>query len=211
VPAAFADLVRVSGRVLPPLVPLRIACDVDSPLLGPRGAAALYGPQKGLDAAQLPRFEAQASRLARLLCEHSGSDEGLVNLPGAGAAGGVAFGLCAAAGARLLPGFELVAEVLDLSARIELADWVITGEGRFDATSLVGKGPGSLVQHALLCGRRCTVLAGSLGLEAGVAERSLPGVDVRAISPPDLPLERALGETAERLARAVEGCLAVRS
>lgn len=204
VPSLFADVKRVRG-VLPPLVPLRIACDVDSPLLGSHGAAALYGPQKGLELAQLPRFEAQASRLARLLTEHAGREQELVNLPGAGAAGGVAFGLCVAAGARLLPGFELVAEILELSARIELADWVITGEGRFDATSLAGKGPGALVQHARRRGRRCTVLAGSLGLEPGTAE--LPGVDVRAISPPELPLERALAETSERLARAVEACL----
>ncbi|HKO93835.1 MAG TPA: glycerate kinase [Polyangiaceae bacterium] len=208
VPGRFAELVRVCGRVAPPLAPLCIACDVDSPLLGPHGAAALYGPQKGLDLAQLPRFEAQASRLARLLCEHAGCEPGLVNQPGAGAAGGVAFGLCAVTGARLLPGFELVSEVLDLTARLERADWVITGEGRFDATSLVGKGPGSLVQHAALRGRRCTVLAGSLGLEPGLAERSLPGVAVRAISPPDLPLQQALAETPERLARAIQACLA---
>jgi len=209
VPSLFADVARVRGAVLPPLVPLHIACDVDSPLLGPRGAAALYGPQKGLEVAQLPRFEVHAARLASLLCEHAGSDPGLVNLAGAGAAGGVAFGLCAAAGAQLLPGFELVAEILDLSARIERADWVITGEGCFDATSLVGKGPGALVQRAARQGRRCTVLAGSLGLDPGAAARALPGVDVRAISPPDLPLERALGQTAERLARAVEACLIV--
>lgn len=203
-PVAWPQLARLAGSVRP-LPPLRIACDVRNPLLGPQGAAAVYGPQKGLEPAELPRFEAQAKRLALLLCEHAGADPAQIQAPGAGAAGGIAFGLSVAAGARLVAGFELVAEWLDLDRRRARADWVLTGEGRFDPTSLAGKGPGTLLQGQ---GARCAVLAGAVELSA--AERaSVPnGVELISISPVELPLEQALPATALYLERAVEQWLA---
>lgn len=204
-PARWADVVRLTGRVAWNL-PLRIACDVDNPLLGARGAAAVYGPQKGLSLEDLPVFEAHAGRLARLLSEHAGSDPALVSAPGAGAAGGIAFGLLAAAGARLVSGFALVSEWLDLRARCARADWVITGEGRFDATSLAGKGPGALATSARDAGRRALVLAGSVGTDAVLGELA-PSIEVQQISPPGISLARALADTRENLERAVEAWL----
>jgi len=111
---------------------------------------------------------------------------------GAGAAGGIAFGLMAAARAQLLPGFDLVSDWFDLSRRLAEADLVITGEGRFDASSLAGKGPGSIVAEARRLGKPVHVFAGSLGV---------PASDPRhLITPAGLPLAEALPRTGELLA-----------
>jgi glycerate kinase len=205
-PSLWPRIARIAGTA-PALPPLRIACDVQNPLLGPRGAAAVYGAQKGLKLEDLARFEADAERLARLACEHAGRELELVQQPGAGAAGGIAFGLAVGVGARLVAGFELVAEWLDLSARLERADLVISGEGRFDATSFAGKGPGTLAREATLRGRRCAIFAGSV--EPSLAPER--GLELLAISPAQLPLEAALRSTAEHLSRAVGNWLATRS
>jgi glycerate kinase len=201
-PADWPRIARLSGT-LGALPQLRIACDVHNPLLGARGAAAVYGPQKGLLPADLPRFEQHAERLARLLCAHAGAELASLDAPGAGAAGGIAFGLAVAAVARLVAGFELVAEWLDLERRRASADWVLTGEGRFDATSLSGKGPGALLQGA---GARCVVFAGSVQLTAA-EQAGLPGVELVGISPAGLPLEQALPAAGMYLERAVESWL----
>ncbi|HVT72665.1 MAG TPA: glycerate kinase [Lacunisphaera sp.] len=198
-PATWERIARidVAGRV--PLPPVFIACDVTNPLLGPRGATATFGPQKGLVAADLPRLEAQAARMAGLLGAACGQPRALAETPGAGAAGGIPFGLMAACGAKILPGFELVAEWLDLPARIAAAEVVITGEGRFDATSLDGKGPGSLFAEARRLGKRALVFAGSLGVP--------PGDGLHAITPAGLPLAAALPRTAELLTREISRAL----
>ncbi len=174
---------------------LCIACDVTNPLLGPRGATATFGPQKGLPPGDVPRLEEQMARLAALLCAACGQPPALAEVPGTGATGGLPFGLMAGLGARLVPGFDLVSAWLDLPARIAAADLVITGEGRFDATSLGGKGPGSLVREARRLGKPVHVFAGSLGLPADTT--------LHAITPPGLTLADALPRTAELLAAAV--------
>lgn len=199
VPALWSRLARVHGgaRALPPL---RIACDVTNPLLGELGAAAVYGPQKGLARADVSRFDDEARRVAGLMCDALGVDPSLALVPGAGAAGGLGFGLLAGASARLVPGFALVSALLELDARIARADWVITGEGRFDASSFAGKGPHALALAALARGRRCTVFAGSIALTSVAGH----GPELIAISPPELSLERALADTSTNLALAIE-------
>src|SRR6478736_2039511 len=186
------------ARFEPPaleLPPVFIACDVHNPLLGPRGATATFGPQKGLVPADVPKLEAEMARLAALLCAACGQPLSLADTPGAGATGGFPFGLMVGAGARIVPGFDLVSAWLDLSARLAAADLVITGEGRFDATSLGGKGPGSLVTEARRRGKPAHVFAGSLGLESANG--------LHAITPAGMPLAEALPRTAEFLAAAV--------
>lgn len=200
-PADWPRIGLVSGHVGLGQLPLRVACDVDNPLLGARGAAAIYGPQKGLALRDIARFDAEARRLAALLCEHLGVEPALADVPGAGAAGGVGFALMAAAGAQLVPGFELVAEVLALDERLGRADCVLTGEGRFDASSLMGKGPGALSMRACRLGRRCAVFAGA------IAEAELPvdlECDLVALSAPETPREEAMAHTGRNLAAAVE-------
>lgn len=196
VPAAWEQIARLTGKVSLP--PIAIACDVTNPLLGPTGAAAVYGPQKGLLPADVARLDHAAARLALMLCSHFGRADSLMEVPGAGAAGGIAFGLMVAAGAQLLPGFEFVARWLDLEARIAAADLVITGEGRFDDSSLSGKGPGAIATRALALGKRVHVFAGAV-----TAKASVPGLAARAITPAGVPLEQALREAPENLRRAV--------
>ena len=210
-PALWPRVTAVSGRVRA-LPSVRVACDVDNPLFGPRGAAAIYGPQKGLRAPDLPRFEAAAERLAREVCRHLGADTRHFDTPGAGAAGGLAFGLLVGVGARLVPGSALVAAWLGLEARARAADWVLTGEGRFDESSWAGKGPGALVALARAAGRRCAVFAGSVaaGLSArggGPGPSDAPLPELIAISPPKEPLSRVLPRTRENLEQAVAGWL----
>jgi glycerate kinase len=196
-PAHWPRIVRIEGRVQLP--PLFIACDVTNPLLGPTGATATFGPQKGLSRADVPRLDADAQRLAALLCDHCERPRTIADIPGAGAAGGIAFGLMVAAGAKLVPGSDLVSDWLDLPARLEATDLVLTGEGRFDATSLGGKGPGAIAAGARRLGKSVHVFAGSLGVE--------PGDHFHAITPKDLPLAQALPRTAELLAAAVRRVL----
>lgn len=202
VPAEWPRISRIEGEVFHSIPPIWIACDVDNPLLGPRGAAAIYGPQKGLSADEVPKLDAAAARMAALLCLHTGRPNSLAAEPGAGAAGGISFGLLAAARATLVPGAALVSAWLRLEERIAMADVVITGEGRFDASSLSGKVPGELVRRAAVLGKRVHVFAGSLGLE------STQGAGLHAISPPDLPLEAALREAPEWLASCIHRAFA---
>ena len=197
IPAHWPRLARLDGAVSPPLPPIRIACDVTNPLLGPRGAAAIYGPQKGLRPGDLARLDHDSARLALMLCAHCGQPDSLMDAPGAGAAGGIAFGLMAAARAQLLPGFELVAAWLDLDARLAAADLVLTGEGRFDASSLSGKGPGAVAVRALALRKPVHIFAGA------VTAAPRDGLALHAITPAGTSLERALRDTAKNLAVAV--------
>jgi glycerate kinase len=198
VPADWPALRGIGGRLAGSIPPILIACDVDNPLLGPRGALAVYGPQKGLRPEEAPALEAQGARIAAMLCRHFGRPEALASAPGAGAAGGIAFGLMAAAGAALLPGFELVSEWLGLERRLAAADLVVTGEGRFDESSLSGKGPGSLIRRALALGKPAHVFAGQVALFGGP-----PGLSAHAVTPPGTALSEALAGAPGLLSEAV--------
>ena len=188
--------VRVTNCASPP--PIRIACDVTNPLLGPRGCAAVYGPQKGLREADRSRLEHETARLALMLCAQCGQPDSLMDKPGAGAAGGIAFGLMTAARAKLLGGFDLVAAWLDLDARIAAADVVITGEGRFDQSSLDGKGPGAVASRAIAQGKPVHVFAGAV-----TALSNSQKFKAHVITPPGQPLADALRATGVNLAAAV--------
>jgi glycerate kinase len=161
-PSQWPRLARIAGEVHATLSPIRIACDVTNPLLGLQGAAAVYAPQKGLRAEDYARLDQETARVAALLCAHCDQPESLHDTPGSGAAGGIAFGLMCATRARLLPGFGLVSAWLRLEARLAAADVVITGEGRFDESSLCGKGPGAVAQRALELGKPVHVFAGQV-------------------------------------------------
>jgi len=197
IPARWSEIGRITGCITANLPPLRIACDVTNPLLGPRGAAAIYGPQKGLRASDVSTLDHAAARLALMLCTHCGASDALMDAPGAGAAGGLGFGLMAAARARLLPGFDLVSDWLNLAPKLAGADIVITGEGRFDDRSLTGKGPGAIAAQALALGKSVHVFAGSV--------TTLPRekLALHAITPSGTPIEQALREAPKNLAACV--------
>lgn len=201
-PEAWMRVVRMKAERLRQLPPVWIACDVANPLLGPRGAATVYAPQKGLKPEALAKLEAESARLAALLCGSCGVDTKLSARPGAGAAGGIAFGLMAATGGLLVPGFELVGDWLRVEERLAAADLVITGEGRFDDSSLQGKGPGSLVRAAVALGKPVHVFAGR------VDAKETPGVTLHEVSPRGVPLEEALAKAGEWLRERVSAALA---
>jgi len=197
IPARWPEIAKLRGALPASFPALRIACDVANPLLGPQGAAAIYAPQKGLRPTDFARLDHQSARLAQLLCHHCDQPDTLVDTPGAGAAGGIAFGLMTAARAQLIPGYALVAAWLDLETRLAAADLVITGEGRFDASSLNGKGPGALAARARALDKPTHVFAGA------VDAAPLAGLKLHAVTPPHLPLSTALRETPTRLAAAI--------
>ncbi|MFI5691837.1 glycerate kinase [Kribbella sp. NPDC051586] len=114
-----------------------VACDVDNPLTGARGAAAVYGPQKGATAEQVSELDGKLSAWADLVAEHTGRD--LRDALGAGAAGGVGFAALSLLGAELRPGIELVLEMVGFDEQLAGADLVITGEGALDEQTLHGK------------------------------------------------------------------------
>ncbi|RZS80224.1 glycerate kinase [Motilibacter rhizosphaerae] len=147
-----------------------VLVDVAAPLTGPAGAAAVFGPQKGASPGDVALLDRGLLRLASLL----GGDPAA---PGAGAAGGTAYGLAAAWGARLVPGAARVAELVGLAAALAGADLLVTGEGRFDATSLTGKAPAHALALARDAGVRTAVVAGQLAI-APPADTALALVDL---------------------------------
>ncbi len=169
----------------PLVVPLDVACDVEARFLE---AADVFAPQKGATPAQVQILR---ERLAKLP---------VPDLPGSGAAGGLAGGL-AAIGARLVPGFELVSGRLGLAALLTGADLVVTGEGLVDATSTTGKVVGRVLEHAREAGVEALVVAGDVAPASPIDAASLVASFGR---------ERALAEPAECLAELVTTILAAR-
>ncbi|MEU0317100.1 glycerate kinase [Nocardioides sp. NPDC006273] len=144
-------------------VSVTVACDVDNPLTGPTGAAAVYGPQKGADADQVRRLDAALGRWASLVASFTGTD--LRGHPGAGAAGGVGFAALALLGAELRSGIELVLELVDFSARLDGAHLVVTGEGALDEQTLNGKAPAGVAAAAARAGVPVVAVCGVNDLE----------------------------------------------
>lgn len=185
-PETWPTIRRIGGTIPTDFPPLYIACDVTNPLLGEEGAAAIYGPQKGLKVSDLKRMEQESGRMAMMLSKFTGSSADVMDTPGAGAAGGIAFGLMAAAGARLLPGCDLVSAWLDLENKIDRADIVITGEGCFDESSSQGKGPGAVIDRAVAKGKPVFVFAGKIMIPSREQVQFYPISDVQ------MPLDLAL-------------------
>lgn len=170
-----AALRRLDGISVPadPGVTLVAATDVDNPLLGLHGATAVYGPQKGADQAAMMLLDAALEDWADQV-EALVARTGLRNQAGAGAAGGLGFGLLAL-GAERRSGIELVMEASGLAAQIEGADVVLTGEGRFDATSLRGKVASGVARVAQEHGVPVVVAAGET--QVGAREAASNGID----------------------------------
>lgn len=152
----LTELDRISTNHLlpPPQGGVDLLTDVENPLLGPCGAAAVFGPQKGADAAAIEQLEAGLARLAEL----AGGDP---DAAGAGAAGGAGYGLATFWGATLRLGSEVVGELVGLERHLTRADLAITGEGAFDRTSLTGKIPGFVLNTAREKGADTAVVAGT--------------------------------------------------
>ena len=138
-----------------------VACDVDNPLCGPRGASEVYGPQKGASADVIREIDAALENFAKEASMSTGRD--VAALPGAGAAGGMGAGLMFFTPAVLRPGIEIVFEFLGLASLIQKADIVITGEGKTDFQTPFGKGPAGVGDLAGHFGKVAICISGSLG------------------------------------------------
>lgn len=170
---------------------VQVLCDVTNPLLGLRGAARVFGPQKGATPDEVVRLEAGLANLADVVERELGRD--VRDLPGAGAAGGLGAGAVAFLDAELVPGVDAVIEAAGLDEALRGADWVVTGEGRYDEQSLEGKVVSGVRACARRVGCRVAVLAGSTDL---TAERG--GVDALEVAAPrEMPLAEALERSRE--------------
>jgi glycerate 2-kinase len=192
--ALGARLLDGDGNDLPPgggnlsrlarldLVPLRdtlgdttviVASDVDNPLLGPNGAAAVFGPQKGADPDEVQRLEQSLRQWSQLVSEATGRND--AERAGSGAAGGAGFAALALLNAKIRPGIELILDLIDFDRRVVGADLVVTGEGSLDQQSLAGKAPIGVARAATGAGVRVVAVAGRLQLspqalrEAGIS------------------------------------------
>ena len=143
-------------------VAIQVCCDTEATLLGPRGAAALFAPQKGASPEQVALLEAGLARWAKVLERDAGVDPALRDVPGAGAAGGCGYGLAAVCGASLVAGAELVCDAVGLDGAIAGAALVITGEGRLDTTTETGKAPAEVARRCAAAGVPCAAVAGSV-------------------------------------------------
>ncbi|CAH2606043.1 glycerate 2-kinase 1 (plasmid) [Rhodovastum atsumiense] len=145
---------------------IEVACDVDNPLIGPKGASAIFGPQKGATAEMVARLDANLAHYARLIRGQLGVD--VATLPGGGAAGGLGAALHGFLGAELRPGVEIVTNAVGLEAMLADADLVITGEGRIDSQSIHGKTPIGVARVARRHGKPVIGIAGCLSDDAAV-------------------------------------------
>lgn len=195
VPESLRSLARVDLSQRIALPPVQVACDVENPLCGERGASAVYGPQKGASPAQEEELDCWLRHVT-----HVTDAEAHAQTPGAGAAGGLGFGLLTFADAHLVSGFSLVAQVCDLQQRIAAADLVITGEGSLDAQSLSGKGPIGIARLCRELGVPCVAVAGACSEEimaSGWFQHTM------ALASLGLPLHETMSRAAELLEKEV--------
>ena len=162
-PPGGAGLVGLAELDLSRMLDLRgveivVACDVDNPLTGPRGAAAVYGPQKGANAGDVDALDSALAHWADVVADGTGQD--LRDRPGAGAAGGVGFAALALLGAQLRPGIDLVLELVAFDDQLADVDWVVVGEGSLDEQTLHGKAPVGVAARAVQAGARVLAVCG---------------------------------------------------
>jgi len=176
---------------------LILAVDVANPLLGAEGASRIYGPQKGLGAGDLLKAEACLGRLAEIM--KILTDEDFSLQAGAGAAGGLGFGLKAFCGGTFQSGGDIFATLSRLEQRIQEADLILTAEGALDAQTLMGKGVGVIAEAAARAGKRCLCLAGSVSVD--LLSVPWPNFKSYAIVPRIAPLAEAKAHADDCLRR----------
>jgi glycerate kinase len=209
--AALARLDRIDLAGLDPRLAeceIMVACDVDNPLTGPRGASAVYGPQKGATPDLVRELDQALGVLAQVATRATGRD--VAGLPGAGAAGGLGAGLLWFTPARLRPGVEIVLEATGFEAMMTGTDLVITGEGRTDAQTAMGKAPVGVAAVAQRHGVPVLCLSG--GLIEGADAVLSRGIDALAsIVPQPMTLEACIAQGPELIeAATARACRLIR-
>jgi glycerate kinase len=203
---ALADLADLDLSGLHPgLARTRVvvACDVDNPLLGPHGAAAVYGPQKGADPDDVAALDAALARWADVVEAATGSP-GVRERAGAGAAGGVGFAALAVLGAELRPGIELVMDLVGFTDHLPGARLVVTGEGSLDEQTLHGKAPAGVAAAAAKAGVPVVAVAGRLALDPDRLRAA--GIDAAyALTDIEPDVRRCLSEAGPLLEQLAQG------
>jgi glycerate kinase len=177
-------------------VTVEVLCDVDNPLCGEHGASRVFGPQKGATPEMVEQLDAGLAHLARLVKEQLGRN--IAELPGAGAAGGLAAGAVAFLNGRLISGVEAIMSQIRLPEAVNGADWVVTGEGSFDEQSLRGKVVSGVVRVARASGVKVAVCAGQVRLKPGKYRQA--GIEAAvACMDAGMELDYAIAHSAELL------------
>ena len=153
----------------------RIACDVKNPLCGENGASAVFGPQKGATPEMVKELDAALAHFAAIFQSNNPNNRTIEQFPGSGAAGGLGFGFKAFLGAELVPGVDLILNETHLEDFVREADVVITGEGRLDGQTVMGKAPIGVARLAKKHGKRVLAFSGILG--DGVEAVNAAGID----------------------------------
>ena len=170
---------------------IEVACDVDNPLTGERGASAIFGPQKGATPEMVQSLDAALKHLATIIQRDLGVDVDAV--AGAGAAGGMGAAMMAFMKGQLRPGCEIIAKAVGLDEAVRDADLVITGEGRIDQQTIFGKTPFGVASVAKRYGKPVIGIAGSLGVNAHVVHAH--GIDaITSVLSSICNLQQALAE-----------------
>lgn len=187
------------SRVIPGLreASFKVACDVDAPLCGPQGASHVFGPQKGADSNMIEELDSALRNYTDITSRHIGRD--LSDAPGSGAGGGIAFALTAFLHATLSNGIDLILDILKFDSRIQGASLVITGEGRLDSQTCLGKAPYGILKRAKAQNIPVRAIGGSVDKQAVPLLLSLGFQNLYAATPEGMPLEEAMRrETAVR-------------
>ena len=210
--AELARLDRIDVSGLDPRVreaEFRIACDVDNPLVGPRGASAVFGPQKGATPAMVAQLDAALAHYADVIRREL--DQDIAQRPGAGAGGGIAAAMVVFLNGQLKPGVEIVTEAVGLDAAVRDADLVVTGEGRIDGQTVHGKTPMGVANVARRHGKPVVAIGGSLAADADAVHAHGIEVVVAAVARPCSVAEAlaAGGDNLRRAARNLAAALAL--
>ncbi|MCS0614895.1 glycerate kinase [Massilia kyonggiensis] len=206
--AELARLDRIDVSGLDPRVreaEFRIACDVDNPLIGPRGASAVFGPQKGATPAMVAQLDAALAHYADVI--RRDLDQDIAHTPGAGAGGGIAAAMVVFLEGALRPGVEIVMEAVGLDAAVRDADLVVTGEGRIDGQTVHGKTPMGVAHAARRHGKPVVAIGGSLAADADAVHAHGIEVVVAAVARP-CSVAEALAAGADNLRRAARNLAA---
>ena len=180
---------------------IQVACDVDNPLTGENGAAQVFAPQKGADAAMVKTLDDNLKHLAGVIERELGMD--VDQTPGAGAAGGMGAGLLVFTGAELKRGIEIISKATSIEAHLRTSDLVLTGEGRVDFQTAFGKTPAGIAHLAGEYGVPVVAIGGGLADDAGeVFKHGISGLE-GAIAR-DMTLKEALANSRENIANAAE-------
>lgn len=208
-PMQWPRVVAIEGEVefkkLPRII---LAPNVQNKLLGSRGAAALFGPQKGLKKSDLNRLEDETYRMSDLILSHFNAPRTLLEQTGSGASGGMSVGLRAAMKVEMIPGIELADRWLRLNERLERANLIITGEGKFDSGSLEGKAAQYVIERAANKGKRIYCFCGQIvpdenGNHAAVVREA----KMVRIAPAGVSIEQSMSRAIDYLSDSVRAAL----